>query len=533
MNVLRTFLTAPMSTARKVLSNTLWQMFGRFAMAILAVASVKIATNYLSLEGYGEYAVIYEFLAFFSIAADMGLFTIAVKEMSEDESRVEKIIGNILSLRTILVVVMMAAASVAVFLIPKYEGTRIPFGVTIASFSVLFTLLNGTISSVLQAKLKMHISSLSQIIGKAVMILYMLYVVFIAFPAATPSPWRGGELAALEPAALASDLGFYHLVIAGVVGNLVMVLITNHYVRRITPLNYKFDWDLWKKVLIKAVPYGTALILSTMYFRIDSILISLIKDQSEVGVYAVALRVLEAFQIVPLYFMNSVLPVLTKAMKESAEKARAIIRYSFDFLTALSVPLLVGAYVLAYPIIFIVSSPEFLSKLDEGFFGSDIALKYLMFALVFQFLGTLFAFILLSLDKQSKLLYINLGCVIFKIVADLATIPAFGFRGAAVTSIIAEFLVMAAGAFTAYKYFKYKFNFVTTFKIIISAIIMGVVVKLLHPISYDLLQNFGIIPLIAVGAIVYGALLLLTKAVSKDMLKMLKKSPEPEQIENQ
>ena len=60
---------------------------------------------------------------------------------------------------------------------------------------------------------------------------------------------------------------------------------------------------------------------------------------------------------------------------------------------------------------------------------------------------------------------------------------------------------------------------------------MGVVVKLLHPISYDLLQNFGIIPLIAVGAIVYGALLLLTKAVSKDMLKMLKKSPEPEQVE--
>lgn len=512
-----------MSTARKVLSNTLWQMFGRFTMAILAVASVKIATNYLSLEGYGEYAVIYEFLAFFSIAADMGLFTIAVKEMSEDESRVEKIIGNILSLRTILVVVMMAAASVAVFLIPKYEGTRIPFGVAIASFSVLFTLLNGTISSVLQAKLKMHISSLSQIIGKAVMILYMLYVVFIAFPTA---PVPGAETAA-------SDLGFYHLVIAGVVGNLVMVLITNHYVRRITPLNYKFDWDLWKKVLIKAVPYGTALILSTMYFRIDSILISLIKDQSEVGVYAVALRVLEAFQIVPLYFMNSVLPVLTKAMKESAEKARAIIRYSFDFLTALSIPLLVGAYVLAYPIIFIVSSPEFLSKLDTGFFGSDIALKYLMFALVFQFLGTLFAFILLSLDKQSKLLYINLGCVIFKIVADLATIPAFGFRGAAVTSIIAEFLVMAAGAFTAYKYFKYKFNFVTTFKIIISALIMGVVVKFLHPISYDLLQNFGIIPLIAVGAIVYGALLLATKAISKDMLKMLKKSPEPEQVENQ
>jgi O-antigen/teichoic acid export membrane protein len=474
-------------------------------MAVLAVASVKIATNYLSLEGYGEYAVVYEFLAFFSIAADMGLFTIAVKEMSEDESKVEKIIGNILSLRTILVVTMMAAASIAVFLIPKYEGTRIPLGVTIASFSVLFTLLNGTISSVLQAKLKMHISSMSQIIGKVVMILYMLYVVFIAFPQA-------------------SDIGFYHLIIAGVVGNLVMVLITDRAVRKITPLNYKFDWDLWKKVLIKAIPYGTALILSTIYFRIDSILISLIKDQSEVGIYAVALRVLEAFQIIPLYFMNSVLPVLTKAMKESLEKAKLIVRYSFDFLTALSIPLLVGAYVLAYPIIFIVSSPEFLSRINEGFYGSDVALKYLMFAMVFQFLGTLFAFILLSVDKQSKILYINLGCVIFKIAANILAIPVFGFRGAAVTSIAAEFLVMAVGAFTAYKYFKFKFNFVTTFKIIISALLMGAAVKFLWPITYDIFQNAGIFILAAIGAIIYGALLLATKAVSKDMLRMLKKA---------
>ena len=267
------------------------------------------------------------------------------------------------------------------------------------------------------------------------------------------------------------------------------------------------------------------MILSTIYFRIDSILISLIKDQSEVGIYAIALRVLEAFQVVPLYFMNSVLPVLTRAMKESVEKAKTIISYSFDFLTALSVPLLVGAYILAYPIIFIVSNPGFLSRIGDGFYGSDIALKYLMFALVFQFIGTLFSFVLLSLNKQSKILYINLGCVIFKIVMDLIFIPKFGFRGAAITSIVAEFLVMAVGAIVAFKYFKYSFNFLTTAKIIFSALAMGFVVKLLHPISYDLLQNFGIIPLIIIGAVVYGALLILTKAVDRNMLRMLKKTP--------
>jgi len=541
-------------------------MIGRFTMAILAIATVKIATNYLSLEGYGQYAVVYEFLAFFSIAADMGLFTIAVKEMSEDESQTEKIIGNILSLRTILVVAMMTLAVIAVFLIPKYDKTYIPLGVAIASFSVLFTLLNGTISSVLQARLKMHISSISQVIGKMAMILYMLYIVFIAYPNTAPAGLSAlvgatGAAATALPDALASTaaagataaagvtaaatalpgaLGFYHLIIAGVIGNLIMVLITQYHVRKITPLNYKFDWQLWKKVLLKALPYGTALILSTIYFRIDSILLSLIRTQQEVGIYSVALRILEAFQIIPLYFMNSVLPVLTKAIKTSigstkdmagqaaeqaTEKARLIVRYSFDFLVALGAPLLVGAYVLAYPIIFIVSSPQFLSRIDEGFYGSDIALKYLMFALVFQFLGTLFTFLLLSINQQSKILYINLGCVIFKITADLLVIPTYGFRGAALTSIVAEFLVMSIGALIAYKYFKYRLSPTTTVKIIISALVMGVTVKLLQPLSYTLLQNAGVFLLVIIGALVYGAMLLLTGAISKDMLKMLKKTP--------
>lgn len=479
-------------------------------MAFLAVVTVKIVTNYLSVEGYGEYALIYEFLAFFSIAADMGLFTIAVREMAKDEDKIPKILGNVLTLRTILIGIMMVVATATVFLIPKYEDTRIPLGVAIATLSVFFTILNGTITSVLQTKLKMHISSLAQIAGKVVMVGYMLYIVLVAFP-------RVGT------GNIPSDIGFYHLLIAGVIGNLAMILITQHYVKKITPIRYQLDWQICKEVFIKALPYGIALILNTVYFRIDSILISFIRGQEEVGIYAVAMRVLEAFAIIPLYFMNSVLPVLTKSLKEKTDKYKLIIRYSFDFLTALSMPLLVGAYVLAYPIIFIVSSPEFLSRMDEGFYGSDIALQFLMFALVFQFMNTLFAFILLAVNKQSRILYINAACVLFNLIGNIIVIPYFGFRGAAVTSVLSELFILILTAAVAYKYLKYKLNFITTFKIIISALLMGVAVHYLQPLSYTLFQNAGVLLLVPVGAVIYGALLFLTKAVDKDMLKLLRK----------
>ncbi|MBT3864938.1 flippase [Candidatus Peregrinibacteria bacterium] len=498
-----------MSIARKILSNTLWQILGKAIVAILSVAVVKIVTNYLTIEGYGEYAIVYEFLAFFGIAADMGLFTIAVKEMSQDEKKIQKIIGNVLSLRTGLVITTVMVGVVAAFLIPKYQGTRIPIGITIATLTTIFTILNGTITSVLQTKLKMHIASIAQIIGKFAQVGYMLYIVLIAFPKAV-----GAE---------ATDLGFYHLLVAGVIGNLVMLLITHSQVRKITPLKYEFDIKLWKEVLIKAVPFGLALILNTIYFRIDSILISLIQGQTQVGIYAVAMRVLEAFAIIPLFFMNSVLPVLTRALKENMEKARRIIMYSFNFLTAISVPMLVGAFILAYPIVFIVSSPEFLSRIEEGFYGSDVALQILMFALVFQFISTLFSFVLIAINKQSKILYINAVGVLLNITGNLIVIPIYGFIGAAVTSVVSQFFIFAVNAIVAYKYVRYNINITTTLKILLSAVLMGVAVKLLHPLSYQIAENAGVLLLVPAGALIYGALLLLTKAIDKDMLKLLRK----------
>lgn len=493
-----------MSIARKILSNTVAQIIGKFAIAILGLAVVKISTGYLSVEGYGEYILIYEFLAFFGIAADLGLFTIAVKEMSQDESKIPKIIGNILSLRTILVTATMVLAIITAFLIPKYQDTRIPLGVAIASITVFLTILNGTTTSVLQAKLKMHISSATQVLGKLISVAFMVYVIFWGFPTD-------------------NETGFYMLLFAGNIGNFIMVIATDHYVRKITPLEFRFDLDIWKEVLVKSLPYGLALILNTVYFRIDSILISFIRGQQEVGIYGVAMKMLEHFAILPLYFMNSVLPVLTRAIKEGNEKYKKVISYAFDFLAAMSIPMVVGGVILAYPIIFIVSTPEFLSRLSEGFYGSDMAFKILIFALMFQFLNVLFAFILIAVNKQSKILYINAACVIFNIVTNLIFIPHYGFRGAAVTSVLSEMFILIATYFTARKYLKFSINFKNLGKIILSALIMGTVITLLQPITYKYIQNWNVLLLIPVGIFVYFAMLLVTKTVNKETLQLLRK----------
>lgn len=493
-----------MSIARKILSNTAAQLAGKAFMALLGIAVVKICTNYLSVKDYGEYVMIYEFLAFFGIAADLGLFTIAVKEMSKDESKTTKLIGNILSLRTILVLVTMTAAVITVFLIPGYKNTYIPIGVAIASITTFLTILNGTISSVLQSRLKMEYASVAMVVGKAVSVGLMVYVAFFGFPQN-------------------KEAGFLMLIGAGIVGNLVMTLITNHYVRKITTLEYRFDFDVWKEVFFQALPYGIALILNTVYFRVNSIFISFMRGQEEVGIYAVAMRMLEQLTVLPLYFMNSVLPVLTRSLEEKNDKYKTIIKYAFDFLAAMAVPMAVGGIVLSSQIIRVISNSDYLSR--EGFYGSDMALKIMVLAVLFQFLNILFSFILVALTKQIKLLYISGACVLFNILVNFITVPMYGFRGAAATSVLSELFILIGTYTVAKKYLDFSINFKNLAKIIFSAGVMGLTIYLLEPLSDQYLKHWGILLLIPIGMIVYTTMLFATKTVSKEMLALIKKTP--------
>jgi len=493
-----------MSLARRVLSNTLIQIFGKALTALMSVAIVKIITSYLGVEGYGAYTTVYEFLAFFSIAIDLGLFTIGVREMSKDETKIPLILGNILSIRTILGVLILGGSILTAFLIPAYQGTFIPLGVAIATITTFLNIINGTLTTVLQVHLKMESSVYALVIGKIISLIYMVWVILISFKDN-------------------SEAGFYQLLIAGIIGNAVMLLITYFATRKYTTIHFRFDWIFWREVVGKSLPYGIALILNTIYFRLDVILLSLMKDNMEVGIYGVALRMLEVLMIVPIFFMNAVLPIMTRFLREKNEKLITLWQYSFDFLFAIGLPILVGTNLLARPIVKLISSEEFLSRPEAGFWGSDVALQILMFALLLIFLNTLFSFTLVALEKQAKLLWINLGCVFFKLAVSLAIIPSFGFRGAAVSSVLAEFFILVFVFIIVHKHFKLRLKISSILKISLSAGTMGAFIWLVHPLLLTILNSSAkaVLSTVLLGGTIYIIMLFAIKGISKDMLKLV------------
>ncbi|MEA3304189.1 MAG: polysaccharide biosynthesis C-terminal domain-containing protein [Patescibacteria group bacterium] len=310
----------------------------------------------------------------------------------------------------------------------------------ITAGALFFAFMTGTLTTVLQVQMKMQRAAGPLVIGKIISTGYLAYSILHEF-------------------------SFEHLLLAGLIGNIFVFALTYYYAAQESVIRVEFDKEYWMHVVRTALPYGLALILSTIYFRIDSIMLFEMRGADEVGIYGVPMRILEIVNIIPIIFLNTVLPAMTQfAQQENKEKLSSMMQKSWDILVFLSFPLAAGSIALALPLILFVSSPEFAPSVDP--------MRILMFAMIFSFLNSVFAFILVALGRQAKMLYVNGVVVIFNVVANYFAITHYGYMGAAVTSVLSEFFVLAANAAIVYYYFPFVFSWLRTAKIFISSVCM-------------------------------------------------------------
>ena len=170
---------------KKIYTNTLAQIGGKVITALISIVMIKIITGYLDIAGYGLYSKIYNYLSIFAVIADLGLYTITVRELTKyenDEKMIAKISGNVLSLRTLSgIVIIFLALSIAPFL-SGYNSTSAYIGIFITSLFTLFGLINSSIMSYLQATLRTEFSIIATTSGKLVTFALILFFASIVFP---------------------------------------------------------------------------------------------------------------------------------------------------------------------------------------------------------------------------------------------------------------------------------------------------------------------------------------------------------------
>ncbi|KKP69139.1 MAG: Membrane protein involved in the export of O-antigen and teichoic acid [Candidatus Moranbacteria bacterium GW2011_GWE1_35_17] len=471
-----------MALARKIAYNVVASTIAKVCATVLALVNIGFITRYLGVGGFGDYATVLAFLSFFGAILDLGLYSIATREISRNNADEKKIMSNVFSLRLLSSLALFIIAPLLFIFLPYSEDIK--KGILIIALSYTFSSSYMVFNGVFQKNLRMDKVTITELLGKIIQVFFIILAV--------KNNW--GFTAIIFSVLWSSMLTFG-----------IVVFLSRKYIK----FSLKFDFDYWKSFLKMSMPVGISALVTFLYFKMDTIMLSVLKGSEAVGIYNMAYKIIENITFFPGMIVGLILPLLSMYVFSDKVNFTKIINKTAKVFIIIIVPLIVGTLFLAEDIINIIGGKEFLISAN--------ALRVLIVALAFIFFGNLFNSILLSANLQNKLMHVLSFCAVFNIGLNFALIPKYSYMGAATVSLMTEFLVVALTAYIVSKYVDYRLSMKGWGKVIFSGLWMALFLAVLNNLNF-IYAGLGSI-------FVYGLFLWLTRAITIREVKSLLVSP--------
>jgi len=392
-------------------------------MAALSIMTVKFVAIGLSKELAGNYNSAYGFLQIFGILADFGLYAVAVREVSKAEDKA-KVMSALIILRSIILILSLAAALIIAWIVPAWRGTPFPIGVTIASLVPFFTLLAGIQRTVFQVTYKMRFVFIAEVTQRIICVLMIGTAIFMG-------------------TRNSSDIQIYqYFLLAGGVGAGVLFALSTLYAQRLMRVRLAWDAELLKELLRKSAPYGFAFLCTALYRQLDVTLIAALRFDYDIqnANYGFALRATEMAYLFPTFLLNSTLPILSER-DAKGEDTRDFVGKIFLAILLLSTTAFLYSSLWARPLMGLLTTEDYLSTALEP--GSDTALRLLAIPMLLNGM-VLFCFYSMLTRHAWKPLVTTLAFgAILSLGLNVMLIPSKGFVGAAYSSIGTHLFLVA------------------------------------------------------------------------------------------
>ncbi|HUN65098.1 MAG TPA: flippase [Bacteroidota bacterium] len=238
-------------------------------------------------------------------------------------------------------------------------------------------------------------------------------------------------------------LGANEIVIAAIMisGTLIDFLILLKFSHRFVPKLARVDWKQTIVLLKDGFPYLLYTLFGVIYYRIDTVMLSVQTPEAVVGWYGVSYKFLDLLAFLPSIFSLSLLPVMTKLQSKGDDRTEVMTRKGLDFIMVAVFPITICMFALSHDII----------KLFYGLTGfgpSVILLQLLSVGLPLIYIDMVLGTAIFACDKQRQWAVTAFFAAILNIVLNYFLIPYFQVRagngaiGASIATIITEFFIL-------------------------------------------------------------------------------------------
>jgi len=417
MNI-KSLLFENRSIKQTILKNTFWLMLSEgISKGLIFFLTVWIA-RYLGTEGFGVFSFVFAFVALFAILADFGLSTLTIREVAKDKSLVRKYIDNITIIKLILGLITFGLILIIVQFLGKTPEVKTL--VYLAGICIIIQSFTQFFQSIFRAFEKMQYEALSKII-------YSLLLFSIA-----------GFI-------LWQNLGIKLLLSSYIIAALLALIFTVILVRKkFTRFWGKIDFGFWKRLSKETYPLFLAGVSISLYSYIDIFMLSLMKDDTAVGLYSASCKIVTFFLMLAGILMATIFPIISKQFILSAKVFKNIINKLIQFMTIIGLPLSIGGTLFGTKIINVFYG--------ENYNNAILSFQILSWLIFITYITLPYINALIASNKQ-KVYMLGTGlATLVNIILNALLIPKYSLNGAAIAIILAALILLAFVSFHTKKF---------------------------------------------------------------------------------
>lgn len=407
---------------KKYFANTSW-MFGERIIRMLVGFFVSVyVVRYLGPNDFGLFSYALSFVGLFATLSTLGLDSIVVRELVKAPGRRDELLGSVFNLRIWGGVVSIILLAATVFVSGENSLTTIL--ILIISATNIFQCLNVVeyyFQAKVESKFNVYVQSASMLIAavlKVVLILTNSPLIYFAIVHASESFFL--------------SIGYF------LVYKKNNLSITKWHFRKETA-----------KVLLKdAWPLILSGIVISVYARIDQVMIKNMMDTKEVGIYAAAVKLAEAWYFVPIILSSSLFPAILNAKQINEKMYMSRLQKLYDLLAYLAIGFSLFITFFGTLIIDVLYGSKYS--------GSAPVLTIYVWAGVSVALGIASSQFLVSENLTKISFYRTLVGMILNIGINFYLIPRMGITGAAIATLVSYTIATFSIGLTKSTYSQFK-----------------------------------------------------------------------------
>jgi O-antigen/teichoic acid export membrane protein len=385
-------------------SNTSWIMTERMlSMGILFLVTIIVA-RYLGPEQFGILSYAISLVALFSSAGHMGLSGLVVREIVKHPKQRKETLGSTFWIKLFGFSVGFILLLLFISFTEEIGGAE--FWVVIIVAASMFFQSSNVIDFWFEAHLQAKYSSISKIVAivvssafKIVLALAGTHIIFFAF--------------------------------ANIIQTALSAIVLFYFYKKFSDIpisEWKASLTKAKELLKQGWMIFLGSIFAVMYLKMDQIMLKWFAGSEEVGIYAVAATLSEAWYFFPVAIVASFFPRLIKLKDSNPELYRSRLQQIFDLLFMLALVIALFITFMAQPIISFM--------FGQSYFESANILVVHIWAALFIFMRAAFSkWILIENVLMFSLITQGLGALV-NILLNLIFIPKYGGMGAAYATLI-------------------------------------------------------------------------------------------------